>query len=95
LLAQVPEVSDTIASRALIAYHFVAERPLMASFLDALGIAHDNGLIAADEVSAPDRDKLAAAVQKVRKEFPADTVDLYLRTLVALDGDTWGGLDAA
>jgi hypothetical protein len=36
---------------------------------------------------------LASAVQAVRAAFPPEDVDLYLRTLAALDGDTWNGLD--
>ena len=51
------DVSDAVASRALIAYHFVAERPLMGAFLDALGITHDQGLINEDEVAPPDAAK--------------------------------------
>ena len=93
-LAQVSDVSDMIASRALVAYHFTSERPLMAAFLDALGIAHEDGVITAEEVPAPDAALLAAAVLKLRAAFPADAVDLYLRTLVVLDGDTWAGIDA-
>lgn len=92
-LAQAPGVSDTIASRALVAYHFTAERPLMAAFLDALGIAHEDGLITAEEVAAPDAARLRAAAEKVRGAFPADAVELYLRTLVALDPDTWAGIE--
>jgi hypothetical protein len=94
LLAQVGDLSDTIAARALIAYHFAAQRPLMAAFLDALGIAHDNGLITADEVTAPPADRLAEAVRTLRTSFPPADVDLYVRTLSALDGETWGALDA-
>lgn len=92
-LAQVSDVSDAVATRALIAYHFEAQRPLMAAFLDALGIAHENGLITAENVSAPTADMLAAAVQTIRTSFPSDDVDLYLRTLATLDGDTWTHLD--
>lgn len=93
-LSQVSDVSDALASRALVAHHFENARPLMAAFLDALGIAHEEGLIASDEVPVPDPAKLAEAVEKLRTSFPADAVDLYLRTLVALDADTWTGLDA-
>jgi hypothetical protein len=93
-LAQIGDVSDALATRALIAYHFATQRPLMAAFLDALGLAHENGLITEEEVAAPDRDRLAAAVEAVRKTHPADAVELYLRTLAALDGDTWVNLDA-
>ena len=92
-LAQVGDVSDAVATRALIAYHFEAQRPLMGAFLDALGIAHENGLITAEDVSAPERDILAGAVQTIRASFPSDDVELYLKTLATLDGDTWTHLD--
>jgi hypothetical protein len=92
-LAQIGDVSDALATRALIAYHFAAQRPLMAAFLDALGLAHENGLITQEEVTPPDRDKLTAAVDAVRKTYPVEDVTLYLRTLAALDGDTWVNLD--
>jgi hypothetical protein len=94
-LAQMADVGDTIAGRALIAYHFSRQRGLMAAFLDALGIAHEDGLITADEVPPPDRSQLAAAVDAVRASFPAEDVELYLRTLGALDSATWANLDGA
>jgi hypothetical protein len=93
-LAQMPDVSDAVASRALVAYHFTAQRPLMSAFLDALGIAHENGLIKEDEVAPPDAAKVAAAVKAVRGAFPADAVTLYLKTLVSIDPDTWAALDS-
>jgi hypothetical protein len=86
------EVSDAVASRALIAYHLSAERPMMGAFLDALGIAHDNGLITAEEVPAPDKAKLEEAVRTLRAAYPEDAVHLYLHTLLLLDGDTWADL---
>jgi hypothetical protein len=94
-LAQVSEVSDAIATRALIAYHFKAQRPLMAAFLDALGVQHDNGLITEEQLQAPESARLAAAVEKTREAFPAEDLTLYLRTLVTLDSDTWGNLEGA
>src|SRR6185436_17479948 len=53
LLSQLSEVSDAVATRALIAYHFTARRDLMAAFLDALGIPHDNGVINEENVAPP------------------------------------------
>lgn len=93
-LASIGDVSDIVAGRALVAYHFAHERPMMKTFLDALGLAHEDGLITADDVPAPESGKLTAAVDAVRAAYPAGAVDLYLRTLVALDNDTWSGLDA-
>ena len=92
-LAQIADVTDPVATRALIAYHFENQRPLMAAFLDALGVEHDNGLITAEDVQAPAAESLATAVRAIRDAFPSEDVDLYLRTLAALDGDTWQGLD--
>lgn len=94
-LAQLGDVAEAIATRALIAYHFTNQRPLMGSFLDALGIAHENGLITAEEVPAPNRDQLASAVAAVRASFDEHDVRFYLRTLAALDGETWAQVDAA
>jgi hypothetical protein len=86
------DVSDAVASRALIAYHLAAERPMMGAFLDTLGIAHDNGLITAEEVPAPDKATLSEGVRTLKATFPEDAVTLYLHTLVLLDGDTWSDL---
>src|SRR4051794_3895640 len=44
-LTTLPNVSDSIAARALVSYHLESQRPMMSAFLDALGIAHENGLI--------------------------------------------------
>jgi hypothetical protein len=88
-LAQANDVSDLVAMRALVAYHMAHERDLMGGFLDALGIAHDRGVITAENVEPPAADKVAQAVAAIRASYPADAVELYLRTLVAVDGDTW------
>ncbi len=88
-LAQTSEVSDTVAMRALVAYHMAEERPLMASFLDALGIAHAQGVITADQVDPPSAEQVSKAVSAIRASYPVEAVDLYLRTLVAVDADTW------
>jgi len=95
MLAQVPAVPDSVATRALISYHFTARRDLMAAFLDALGIKHENGLIQDESVAAPSRDQIVAAITKLRGAFPPHDVDLYLKTLTTLDSDTWAEVDAA
>ena len=94
-LAQVLDISESVATRALIAYHFSAQRPLMGAFLDTLGIAHEDGLITAEDVPPPDASAIGAAAGSVKTAFPPQDVDLYLRTLAALDGDTWANIDAA
>src|SRR5262245_22152445 len=49
-LATLPTISDAIVARALVAYHLEHQRAMMAAFLDSLGIAHENGLIAEETV---------------------------------------------
>jgi hypothetical protein len=92
-LAQMPDVSDAVATRALVAYHFADQRPLMGAFLDALGITHDNGLITDEQVAPPARDRLEAAIAAVGASVDRADLDLYLRTLLGLDGETWRELE--
>jgi hypothetical protein len=94
-LAQIPDVSEAVATRALVAYHFTEQRPLMSAFLDALGIAHEDGLITAEQVDPPPADRIREAVKSVTGSFPAAEVGLYLKTLEALDQVTWANLEGA
>ena len=92
-LAHLADVSEAVATRALIAYHLVEERPMMGAFLDAMGIAHENGLITAEDLPAPAAEKMAAAAATIAGQYPADRVALYLNTLLTQDPDTWSALD--
>ncbi|MCC7008214.1 MAG: hypothetical protein IT184_05310 [Acidobacteria bacterium] len=92
-LAHLPEVTDAIATRALIAYHFRNQQALMSSFLDALGIAHDHGLITQEAVRPPDRERLGSAVATMKGAFDPEDVRIYLRTLAVLDPETWANVD--
>ena len=91
-LAQLPAITDSIAARALVAYHLAHQRPMMGAFLDALGIAHENGLITAESVDPPARAALAQAAANLTREYAAQDVSLYLNTLFAQDPQTWGAL---
>jgi hypothetical protein len=90
-LATLPSLPDALAARALIVYHLADQRAMMGAFLDALGIAHENGLIQEDSIK-PDAEKLPAAVETLRAKFPAEDVTLYLETLFSQDPETWGAL---
>ena len=91
-LANLPAVSDSIAARALINFHLGRQRPMMSAFLDALGIAHEDGLISEENIAAPDPVKLAAAAEELGAKYPAEDVALYFSTLVSQDPETWGAL---
>ena len=90
-LATLGSMPDSIAARALVVYHLAEQRPMMAAFLDALGIAHENGLIQEESVK-PDAGKIGPAVAAIARQFPANDVRLYLNTLLCQDPETWGAL---
>ena len=92
-LASLASLPEAVAARVLVVYHLAAQRPMMGAFLDALGIAHENGLIKDDKV-VPEPAKLGPAAAHIAGQFPADVVLLYLRTLLCQDPQTWGGLAA-
>ena len=91
-LVLLPALPDVVAARVLVAYHLAHQLPMMGRFLDALGIAHENGLIADENLSPPSPDRLASAAQTIAAEYHAADVSLYLSTLVWQDPGTWGGL---
>lgn len=93
-LATIGSMPDRIAARALIIYHLTEQRPMMGAFLDALGVAHENGLIRGD-AAAPDPAKMAAAAAAIAREYPAPDVALYLNTLLWQDPAAWGALQGA
>jgi len=91
-LASLPGLSDVVAGRVLVAYHLEHQRPMLGAFLDALGIAHENGVLKVDELKAPEAERLKAAAATLGAAYPPDDVELYFQTLLVQDPETWGGL---
>jgi hypothetical protein len=91
-LLALPAVSELVAARLLVTYHLDQQRPMMGSFLDALGIKHEEGLIDDEDMAAPTPEKLREAAAAIAGKYPREDVALYLSTLVWQDPDTWGGL---
>jgi hypothetical protein len=91
-LAALRTVPESLAGRALVVYHLATQRPMLEAFLDRLGIAHENGLIAEGAKDAPDAPKLREAAAALLEAFPAADVRVYLLTLAVQDPDTWGPL---
>ena len=83
-------VSDGVAGRLLVTFHLTHQRPMMSTFLDVLGIPHDNGLISDESAPTVDPEKLPEAVKAIREQYPAEDVNLYLHTLRLQDHATWG-----
>jgi hypothetical protein len=90
-LAVVSDLPEALAAQILVVYHLAEQRPMMGAFLDALGIAHANGLIQ-EEGARPDPEKTAAAAAAIARAYPAHDVSLYLNTLLWQDPTAWGSL---
>jgi hypothetical protein len=86
------QVSDLLAARLLVAYHLEHQRPMMGAFLDALGIAHEDGLIKDESPTAPEPETLNKGVAALVAAYPAGDVARYFWTLLWQDPETWGGL---
>ncbi len=89
--AGVPSLPEPLAARMLVLYHLAEQRPMMAAFLDALGITHDDGLIH-EEAVAPDPAKIPAAAATIARQYPAHDVSIYLNTLLFQDPGAWAAL---
>jgi hypothetical protein len=94
-LSRLQRPDESLATSLLLALHLGSRRPMLAAFLDALGIAHENGAIRdAESLGPPPAEALSRACGALAERFPPGDVEVYLASLLALDPDTWGGLAA-
>lgn len=94
-LARTVQPSESLASSLLLALHLEQRGPMLREFLSSLEIPNEDGVIAEDhELEAPADEKLVAAAARISDKFPVEEVEVYLLTLLALDPDTWGGLES-
>lgn len=84
---------DTLAEALLISLHVDARRPLLVAFLDALGIAHEDGLIDEEEdFEAPRADAVRSALPALVASFPVDQIRVYWNALWLQDTERWNAL---
>ena len=91
--ARVPIEDVSLLSAFLVDLHLGTRRPMMAAFLDAVGVKHDDGRIDT-EASGPvtvSAEQLKAAADDLAARFPLDEVVTYFLTLLLQDAETWGG----
>lgn len=94
-LASVLDVGEPVASSLLVALHLGERRPMLATFLDAAGLAHEDGLLKdeAEEgaVAAAAAGKGVAALRAAG--HTPEQVRTYLNTLWLQDPDRWKALE--
>ena len=97
-LAAILDPGETLASSLLVALHLDQRRGLLAAFLDAVGLPHQDGLLQEDEHATPSplsQDAARAGVQALASRFPLDQVQTYLNTLWLQDPGRWAVVEKA
>src|SRR5215207_6821606 len=88
--ARLPLDDVQLLSAFLVDLHLGTRRPMMAAFLDAVGVNHDDGRIDTEATGpievAPET--LRAAADDVARRFPLDEVVTYFLTLLLQDPET-------
>jgi hypothetical protein len=89
--ARLPLDDVQLLSAYLVDLHLGHRRPMMAAFLNALGIANDEGRIDSDATQVGEQDPatLRRAADVVAAQFPIDEVVTYFLTLLLQDAGTW------
>jgi hypothetical protein len=83
---------DLTAQNLIIVWLSETQAPMMAAFLDALGIGHDGKGYADGFPDQMEAGRLKAAVDSLYGAFPADAVGLYLRVMDRISGVDWSEL---
>jgi hypothetical protein len=94
ILATVLDPGEAVAAALLVALHLAERRPLLVAFLDAIGLAHDNGVL--KDEGAPDAplaaDAARSGVRRLSTSFPRGEIEVYLNTLWLQDPERWAVL---
>jgi len=93
-LAAILDPGESVAAGLLVTLHLSQRRPLLAAFLDALGLPHEDGVLKdeADATPPPGVEAARAAVERLTGRFPAHEVRTYLNTLWLQDPERWAAL---
>jgi hypothetical protein len=96
ILGSVLDPGEPVAQGLLVSLHLADRRPLLAAFLDAAAIPHDNGILAEEKEAAPPlpADKARQAITALAS-FPRAQVMTYVNTLLLQDPERWGALERA
>ena len=76
--------NDGVSAHLLQVWLVGAQSAVLCDFLDALGIAHDENGTVEELPPAPDKEKVAAAVETLLAKHDAGVVAVYLHTFQAL-----------
>ena len=84
---------DVVAGNLLRSWLLKKHRPMLADFLDALGIPHQEGVVE-DLPATMDEAKLRAAVDVLVGKYPPEVVAVYLHAFSEMNTVNWPDLKA-
>ena len=89
--------SNEMAEEALATYFIDARKELLVTWLDLLGLEHEDGILTTDQPEAPDKAKIEEAVSKFRASDEGEESDreLLLRAFAAQTAIDWPDLENA
>ncbi len=82
---------DMVTSNLLRTWLLKKHKPMLADFLDALGITHQEGIVE-DLPASIDEAKLRAAVDTLVAKYPPEAVAVYLHAFSEMNEVEWPGL---
>lgn len=95
-LAGLAAPPEALAEALLVALHVESRRALLGAFLDALGIAHEEGMLPDDaDFPAPGAAAVHAAAAELTARFPPEQIRVYWNTLWLQDRERWSALEPA
>jgi hypothetical protein len=97
ILASVHDPSEALAAGLLVGLHLGARRPLLVAFLDAVGLAHEDGLLKDEpaSVGSVERESALRGRSALLSAHPAEQVRAYFNTLWLQDPERWSVLAEA
>ncbi len=94
MLASLLDPGESLAAALLVALHLGERRGLLVAFLDASGLAHEEGVLKDDDPPSPLSELAArAGIQALVAQFPPQQVAAYLNSLWLQDPDRWRVLE--
>ena len=81
-----------LGSHILIDWLGKTQKPMLAQFLDELGIEHEDGMVKEGIGPEPAPATLAAAIANLRAAFPPENVRVYLQAFSVITADGWAQL---
>lgn len=86
--------SSQLAEEVLAVYFVKCRVDLLSEWLDAVGLAHEEGILTDDEIVAPEASELEKKVAEFRDASDDEDRELLLRTFSAQAAIDWPVLDA-